>query len=292
MEIRALAVNKEKAKQVPAPKNQPGFFQAVTLYGPSDTEVGVFIKKHRDELCKMSGVHLLIVLPKDVLDGNSSWMSDVFDVPDAQSRYPGLKRSQLPCIFVEDRNNLSAVIRLEHVDIDMMKIMRAVVDACEEASNIMEFQAAYSTWLAQEKAGSTVKVELVGEAAKDLGTIADTTMDVIEGATMTSKAQGWFAAICGLILILVVLGLTFWEAEPTQFQQDIIRIVLALAAAGFAVTFSGFLQIKMGKLVKAGGALAVFAIVYFYNPAGRSAEDATAVDPPAPAAETTTGSDG
>ena len=45
------------------------------------------------------------------------------------------------------------------------------------------------------------------------------------------------------------------------------RIVLALASAGIATFVPGFLRLKIKNWLSAGGALAVFAIVYFFSPA-------------------------
>jgi hypothetical protein len=73
--------------------------------------------------------------------------------------------------------------------------------------------------------------------------------------------------VVGIVLILIILGIAFLLPNPTPFQYTVIRIVLALAAAAFATLLSGFLQVQVSDYVKAGGALAVFVVVYFYSPA-------------------------
>lgn len=55
--------------------------------------------------------------------------------------------------------------------------------------------------------------------------------------------------------------------NPTAFQYTIFRSVLSLAAAGVAAMIPGFITISVSTWLRAGGALAVFAVVYFYNPA-------------------------
>lgn len=86
----------------------------------------------------------------------------------------------------------------------------------------------------------------------------------------TSSRYGWelkaiFSFGVAFVLILVVIAITL--PRPTEFQQLIFRIVLALAAAGVGALLPGFLSIKYKTFLRAGGALAVFAIVYFFNPA-------------------------
>jgi hypothetical protein len=68
------------------------------------------------------------------------------------------------------------------------------------------------------------------------------------------------------IATLLVIALRF--PDPTPFQYTVFRIVLALSAAGIAALIPGLLQVSMGEWLKGSGALAVFAVVYFYSPAG------------------------
>lgn len=77
------------------------------------------------------------------------------------------------------------------------------------------------------------------------------------------KAIFSFGVIFALIMILIAITVP----RPTEFQQLVFRVVLALAAAGVAPLLPGFLTIKYKNILRAGGALAVFAIVYFVNPA-------------------------
>jgi hypothetical protein len=71
----------------------------------------------------------------------------------------------------------------------------------------------------------------------------------------------------GALFIVALFIVVFFVPNPTPFQYTVLRIVLALAAAGVAVTFTGFVEIAISGWIKAGGALAVFVIVFFYNPA-------------------------
>ena len=65
------------------------------------------------------------------------------------------------------------------------------------------------------------------------------------------------------VLILIALGIP----NPTAFQLLVFRIVLALSAGGIGALIPGFLMIQYRTVLRAGGALAVFVLVYFVNPA-------------------------
>lgn len=84
---------------------------------------------------------------------------------------------------------------------------------------------------------------------------------------MTPRTQRLVAYSTGVVFVVALLVLAVAFPNPTPFQSNVFRIVLALAAAGFAATIPGFISIEIGTWLRAGGALAVFAIVYFYNPA-------------------------
>ena len=66
----------------------------------------------------------------------------------------------------------------------------------------------------------------------------------------------------GVVFVGLVLSLAVLIPEPTAFQYTVFRIVLALSAAGVATMIPGFLQVEVGPKLRAGGALAVFVVVY------------------------------
>jgi hypothetical protein len=75
----------------------------------------------------------------------------------------------------------------------------------------------------------------------------------------------------GLAAMATVLWLAFRGSELTEQQFEILRIVLALAGGGVGAVIPGFLDLNLksgGKLaLRAGGALAVFVVLYFWSPA-------------------------
>jgi hypothetical protein len=54
--------------------------------------------------------------------------------------------------------------------------------------------------------------------------------------------------------------------DPTPTQWFVFRLVLALAAAGIGAVIPGLIVVQVAKLIRAGGAIALFVIVYYLNP--------------------------
>jgi hypothetical protein len=74
----------------------------------------------------------------------------------------------------------------------------------------------------------------------------------------------------GVIFLIALLTLAVAFPNPTSFQYTIFRIVLSLACAGVAAVIPGFLLVRtdtLGIAIRAGGAIAVFVVVYLINPA-------------------------
>jgi hypothetical protein len=88
-----------------------------------------------------------------------------------------------------------------------------------------------------------------------------------------------FAFAFGVIFVAALLVFALFVPNPTIQQFEIVRIILALAAGGVAAIIPGFLNLQMGAgahlTLRAGGALAVFAIVYFFSPAHWAPSPAT-----------------
>ncbi|WP_445371629.1 DUF4019 domain-containing protein [Methylomonas sp. HW2-6] len=70
----------------------------------------------------------------------------------------------------------------------------------------------------------------------------------------------------GVIFVSAILTIAFFRPNPTAFEYTIFRIVIALAAAGVGAVLPGFLNVSFKNLLRAGGALALFIIVYFFSP--------------------------
>ncbi len=79
------------------------------------------------------------------------------------------------------------------------------------------------------------------------------------------------AFIFGVAFFVALIVLAMKFPHPTLFQYNVFRIILAIAAAGFAAMIPGFINLEFKPvsemLIRAGGAIAVFVIVFFFNPA-------------------------
>src|SRR4029077_13817790 len=75
----------------------------------------------------------------------------------------------------------------------------------------------------------------------------------------------------GVVSLTAILVLAVAIPSPTVTQFESFRIVIALAAGGLAAVIPGLLDVRFGGTgrfaLRAGGALGVFVIVYFFSPA-------------------------
>lgn len=85
--------------------------------------------------------------------------------------------------------------------------------------------------------------------------------------TLVKKQQRAGAYGFGVLFVVVMLSIAIGVPNPTAFQYTVFRIVLALTAAGVASMIPGFINVQVGNWVRAGGAIAVFVVVYFFSPA-------------------------
>lgn len=83
---------------------------------------------------------------------------------------------------------------------------------------------------------------------------------------MSKKLQTILSYGFGVIFVIVLLVISFIQPTPSSFQYSVFRTVLALAGAGAVAVFPGFIEVKLGDWLRAGGALAVFVVLYFFNP--------------------------
>lgn len=74
----------------------------------------------------------------------------------------------------------------------------------------------------------------------------------------------------GVLFVLALLVIAVFIPNPTPSQEQVFRIVMSVAAAGFAAVIPGMLNISAtgGRrfTLRAAGAMAVFVIVYLVNP--------------------------
>jgi hypothetical protein len=83
---------------------------------------------------------------------------------------------------------------------------------------------------------------------------------------MSKTLQTWLSFIFGVIFLSLLLLIAFLRPEPSSFQYNIFRTVMALAGGAAAAVIPGFIELKFGNWLRAGGGLAVFLVLYFYVP--------------------------
>ncbi|KWS33230.1 hypothetical protein [Pseudomonas syringae] len=76
-----------------------------------------------------------------------------------------------------------------------------------------------------------------------------------------------WAFIFGVAFVSIMILIALFVSQPSPFQYFVFRTVLALAGAGVGARLPGFIGVKVKGFLRAGGALALFALVYFWNPA-------------------------
>lgn len=84
---------------------------------------------------------------------------------------------------------------------------------------------------------------------------------------MSQKHRIYLSSACGFVLVIMMLVISLLRPEPSTFQYSLWRTVTAIAGAGLIAVVPGFIEVKFGRWLRAGGALGVFVILYFYNPA-------------------------
>src|SRR6187399_1847881 len=101
-------------------------------------------------------------------------------------------------------------------------------------------------------------------------------------AASGSPLDRWLAFAFGVIFVCALLYLATVERNPTPLQLRVYITVLALAAAGVGAIIPGFIEIRYKNLLRAGGAVALFGLVYLNEPAiGKNV--ANYVEPAVPA---------
>jgi hypothetical protein len=95
-----------------------------------------------------------------------------------------------------------------------------------------------------------------------------------------TRIDVWIPAALGASGLVTMLVLAERHPEPSAFQVRVYLVLLAVSAAAFAAIIPGLLHIKLnipGLTLRAAGALAVFCIVFFYEPAHQSLAKALGV---------------
>jgi len=225
------------------------YVQVIPLYMKSDEHICSYFERHREDLDAITGSKIVIALAVEVASGDAAAIGRFFDSPIRDARFPGLKRSDLPCFWVEDGSGNSSIIPLPKDLNEFNSYIRAMTDAAEA-----------------RKSAHEIKRWVLDCAQKKFDAFTPGISN-LRGGIMSKFIEKIIATAMGVIFVCFELALAIWFPTPTQFQYSIFRIVLALASAGFVSMTPGFIEVAISSKLRAGGALAVFVIVFFYNPA-------------------------
>jgi hypothetical protein len=83
---------------------------------------------------------------------------------------------------------------------------------------------------------------------------------------MKENWQKVTAFACGVVFVALMLIIAIAIPNPTTTQWFVFRVVLALAAAGIGAVIPGLIIVNVSKVIRAGGAIALFVLVYLLNP--------------------------
>jgi hypothetical protein len=124
----------------------------------------------------------------------------------------------------------------------------------------------------QETLRDVTQALKLGEATERITLHVDTiNIGGFHMPTVTQQQQILLAFAFGVIFITFLLIAIIFIPNPSAAQETIFRIVIALAAAGVGAMIPGVLDLDLKfwtqLAIRAGGALAIFVIVFFYNPA-------------------------
>lgn len=81
------------------------------------------------------------------------------------------------------------------------------------------------------------------------------------------KIEKLLAFAFGITFVVTIMVIAWLKPEPSKFQYSVYWTALALAAGGIGAVLPGTLNVTVSKWVRAGGALALFVVVYFWLPA-------------------------
>ena len=95
----------------------------------------------------------------------------------------------------------------------------------------------------------------------------------VPNETKLPKWQLITSVVIGCISLFASVVIALFVPEPTSFQEFILRGLFAISLASIASIIPGFINIKSGSRSKsayfkvyAGGAIAIFVLIWLYNP--------------------------
>jgi hypothetical protein len=230
---------------------QPSYVQVIPLFLPSDTDVSRYFREYTDEIDEVTGPDIMVAPAEEVNAGDTRGIVNSFRRPVDNGRFPGLRLRDLPCLWIEDNLGGRAILPLPKQFEQISQLLRIISDVAQSTKTAEHIKSRTIDGLKDYEANQSPIIR-----------------SILSGDIPVSKSkEKLIAVICGVIFVSVILVISILIPNPSPFQYTVFRIVLALAAAGFVSMTPGFIEAKISNWLRAGGALAVFVIVFFYSPA-------------------------
>jgi hypothetical protein len=161
------------------------------------------------------------------------------------------------------KDDIKKLIRAHNRRLQILKEQKAVQGVSVDPKIIIEIKD-----IEEELGKLEAELEEIEEGVAAFPQINSTTFSGVHGKSQrTVNIEQFLAYSFGVLFIVILLIVALFVPEPTPFQYLVFRIVLSVAVAGVAAMIPGFINLKLGSWLRAGGALAVFAVVYLLNPA-------------------------
>jgi hypothetical protein len=237
---------------------KPGRMHVIPLYTRDDEAALTYFSKFQDVADALTGTTIDVVLPKEIEDGIAQAFENLFENEENRARFQGLKRSDLPCLWIEDSNGGHDLVTMSAKPGDMIKVL---ADQAGSASSASELAHTLRIKLSERE------IDNSPVAKAELHAIDRLIAAMREQLPMSKAREKLIAVVFGAAFLVALLALAVFFPQPTSFQYTVFRIVLAVAASGFVSMTPGFIEVTVSNWVRGGGALGVFLVVYFFSPA-------------------------
>lgn len=207
--------------------------QAIPLFTAEDSSAFKYFTERHEELDALTGTDLLIAMPQTVKEGDSK---DVYSAV-GDKRYPGLKLTDLPCLWVETvEDKQSFAVPLPSDEHRIVKLMRHLTQAAKDAKTASEFR-------------------------KNAG----------KGYGIVDEKPFYLRVFVTSILLVLVAGVGVYFALPVIHQYDarlfvygfyvVLGILAAVACFGVLRSSGKLSGEQFGSRWELGGAAAFCAVV-------------------------------
>lgn len=124
----------------PTPSGRRPYVQVVPLFFRSDGAVFGYFRDHADEIDAITGEAVHVVVPRSLVEGDAR---DIASALDAQDRYPGLKATDLPCLWVESSGGQHFVLPVPADLGEVKRLVQQLVEAARQAQSFGDVAGAF-----------------------------------------------------------------------------------------------------------------------------------------------------